>query len=106
MKARGFLSRLLPARLQRRTPMVNEDRLRLLAGVTDTDACLKVVLDIVQELLESEFHAAIDPERPAEQRLRACDGMRIAYFNLHRIEAERASAKAWREEQDRRQKQA
>lgn len=97
----SFLSRLLPKRLQRRAPLANEERLKLLAGVADHDPCLRAVQDLGQELLESEFHRVIDAELPDEQRLRACDGLRMAYYQLRHLEDQHAAAKRWREELER-----
>ena len=97
-----WLSRFIPKRQRPREVLVDDQRLRLLAGVAENDNCLRAVLDLAQEKMECEFHQVIDPQLPAEQRSRACDGLRVAYHFLTSLEAELAAAKAWREEQERR----
>ena len=70
-----FLSRVLPVRLQSREVLTDTKRFELLGSVGDHDPCLRAVLDLQQETLEHEFYAAIDPQRPDVERLRACEGM-------------------------------
>jgi hypothetical protein len=91
-----FLSRVLPARLQQRPELPDPKRRELLATVGDHDPCLRVVLDLQQETLAHEFYAAIDLTRTDGERLRACEGMRVAFYNLKRLEEERAAAIEWR----------
>lgn len=95
----SFLSRLLPARLRTRVPLVNAERRELFARVSEADPCLRAVLDLLQEGLEAEFHTVININLPAEQRLNACERMRTAWLALDTIETERLAAKAWREKE-------
>jgi hypothetical protein len=96
----NLLERLFPARLQATPPPTNEERRKWLANVGDNDPCLKAHLDILQETLEREFYAATSFNSPDVERLRACDGMRVAFLALRQMESERAQAKAWRAEQE------
>lgn len=80
--------------------MENEERLKLFAAVSDGDPCLRVINERLQETLQSEFMVAINPQRTDAERLRACEGCRISYWNLHFIEDEREKAKAWKTEQE------
>ena len=95
-----FLQRLLPASRRKVAVLTPEKRLELFSTVTDTDNCLAAVLDSLQETLEGEFQIAISTAHTAEQRLRACEGMRVSYHNLQNIERERGDAKKWREERE------
>lgn len=93
---KSFLARLLPERLRVREVLPDTKRMELLATVGDHDPCLRVVLDLQQETLEHEFYAAIDLTRSDVERLRACEGMRVAFYNLKKLEEQRAAAIEWR----------
>lgn len=95
-----FLARLFPARLQVAPTPTHEERRQWLANVGENDPMLKAALDILQETLEREFYAATSFNAPDVERLRACDGMRVAFLALRQIEGERAAAKKWRAEQE------
>lgn len=94
------LERLLPARLRKTKPIEPDDRMRLFAQVSDGDPCLRGVIDRLQQTLETEFAVAIDPTRSDTEKLRACEGMRISYYNLTFIEQERDKAKEWLRQQN------
>lgn len=96
-----WLSRLLPPRLRTREVLDAEQHQRraLLANVQDNDPCLRAVLDRLQETMESEFLMVIDTTRSAEERLRACEGLRVCFYQLKFIEEERAAAIEWKNEQ-------
>lgn len=88
-----LLQRLIPARWRKREVPTSERRVEMLKGVADNDPGFAACMDIQQETLEREFYAAIDFNRSDAERLRACDGMRVAFYNLHRLEEERAQAR-------------
>lgn len=88
-----FLQRLLPERWRTRHVPSAEERARMLATVGDNDAGFAACMDIMQETLEREFYAAIDFNRSDVERLRACEGMRVSFYNLQRLEAEREAAR-------------
>lgn len=94
--AMRFLSRVLPERLRSREVLTDSKRMELLGSVGDHDPCLRAVLDLQQETLEHEFYQAINPQQSDLVRLRACEGMRVAFYNLKRLEDERAKAAEWR----------
>lgn len=98
---REIISRLMPARLRVRPELTPGKRTELWSTVADQDNCLRATVDQLQETLEGEFLVAIDPQRSDTERLRALEGLRIAYWMLKRIEDERDQAKAWRTEQER-----
>lgn len=100
MNPPGFLARLLPARLRRREVLSANQRLELFARVPDNDPCLRAVLDLGQEMLESAFYEVIDPKKPELQRQRATDELRAIYFFLKHLEDSRAQAAQWRKEQE------
>jgi hypothetical protein len=100
VNVREILSRLVPEKFRRRPVIAPEERLKLFATVSDNDNCLRAVTDQMQELLEGEFMTAINPERTDAQRLRACDGMRVAFWSLHNLEAERQAANRQRAERE------
>lgn len=95
-----FLYGLLPESLRPRPILEKEMRMRMFATVGDHDPCLLAVVDRLQETMESDFNVAIDPTRTDLDRLRACEGLRVSYWNLHFIEKERTEAKAWKEKKD------
>ena len=97
----AWLNRLWPERWRAKPALPPVERYKLLAAVAENEPCLRAVLDIAAEKLESEFQMVIDPQLPAEQRQRACDGLRVAYHFLLSLEDEIARAKAWRAEQER-----
>ena len=96
----SFLKRLLPAGRRKAKVLTSVERLELYSTVSDTDNCLRAVLDQLEETLEGEFQVAISTAHTPEQRLRACEGMRVSYHNLQNIEREREDAKAWRNQRD------
>ena len=96
MSILNHISRLLPARLRPVPVLETGERTKLFASVNDHDPCLRAVTDRLAETLEGEFLIAIDPTRSDTDKLRACEGMRVAYYNLRFIEDERDAAKAWR----------
>lgn len=86
--------------MRRREVLADAERIKLLATVAEHDPCLRAVFDLAAEKLECEFHQVIDPQLPAEQRQRACDGLRVAYHFLTSLENELARAQAWRHEHE------
>jgi len=95
-----LLKRLKPERIREVPVLKDEERLRLFASVQDHDPCLKAVLDRLEETLEGEFMVAIDPRRSDNEKLRACEGLRVAYYDLQFIESARQEARAWLERQN------
>ena len=95
-----FLAHLLPASRRPEEVLTPEKRLQLFSTVTEHDNCLNAVLSQMQETLATEFHVAISTAHNPEQRLRACEGMRLAYHAMQNIEKERAEAHAWRRERE------
>ena len=95
----AFLSRLVPPLLRTREVLDDTERLRLLANCEANNPVLRAILDRLQETLEYEFHVVIDPQRSNEERLRACEGLRVSYYNLKQIEDDRLRAGELRGEQ-------
>jgi hypothetical protein len=89
-----FLQRLLPERWRTKLVPTSEARAKMLATVADNDPGFAACQDIQQETLEREFYAAIDFNRTDGERLRACEGMRVAFYTMHRLEGERAAARS------------
>ena len=94
-----FIARLLPERLRPVKNLDPDQRTKLLAGVSEQDPCLRAITDRLAETLEGEFMVVIDPTRSDLDKLRACEGLRVAYWNLRFLEDERTAARAWVEQQ-------
>jgi hypothetical protein len=90
-----FLEKLIPKRLRTRAELKENERLLLFSQIQDADPALRAILDRLQETLEAEFYVAIDPGRTDVEKLRSCEGMRVAFFNLKFIEDERDKARDW-----------
>lgn len=88
-----FLQRLIPERWRTRHVPSSDERVQMLKTVADNDPGFMACMDIQQETLEVEFYAATDPRKSDQERLRACDAMRVALYNMHRLEEERAQAR-------------
>jgi len=95
-----FIESLLPARLQKRKALADEERLKLLSTVPDTDNGLRAIEDILTENLLQEFYVVIDPNRDDTTKLRACEGLRVHFYALQKIETERERATEWRKQQE------
>lgn len=101
---KAWLARLFPERVQTVKPLVeangnNAERLKLLAQVAENDVGMRVTYDVIAERLATEFFVAIDVGQSAENKLRACEGMRVSWALLQALEQEREAAKEWKKEQ-------
>lgn len=95
---RKFLERLFPSLQRKEAGIPNEERRKMLVGVTDVNPAWRASLDVIQERLEIEFNVVLDTTRSDTEKLRACEGLRVTWMLLVTLEQERAAAEEWRKQ--------
>lgn len=89
----NFFDRLLPERLRKRRALDDEQLLRLWAGVSDTDSCLRAVHEVLARHLAASATIAGSIHAKDPDRLRAADRMECFRQLMEEIEQHRAEAK-------------
>lgn len=95
----AWLDRLLPEKWRRREKPSEEHLRDVFANVRENDPALAAIKTLLEDQLENEAMTAMNMSAADTLRLRACDGLRVTFTLLNRIEDVHARSLEWKKEE-------